>query len=436
MKNLMDYQKHLKQIKNGGIFIFLKKIKTLLYFFLKIPIYLFAIPLIILIRLMKPWFLIRWDILTSSRIGHFATDSELYLCRLEAKINIPKQKYIDIFFLSSEWICNNQLEKMLRRSLLIFPSFLMFPLWKTNRFLNSFIKGGEHHEIGINPDEDRDIYNIVHKYKPHINFSESEELKGRKILDQLGIPETAKIVCLIVRDSAYLNRYKELTARDFNYHNFRDGDIDNYLLAAEELTKRGYYVFRMGLKVLKPLKASNPKIFDYANSKVRSDFMDIYLGAKCTFCISTALGYDAIPFVFRKPIAFVFMPFGHMRVDSEKDLLITKHFLNKKSRKELTISEIFDTGVALAFHSEEYEKKGVELKENTPEEIKDFVIEMEERISGKWKETQEDLILQKKFWHIFEKNIKKLNLENSMYGMKKRSKFSSTYLKNNQDWIK
>jgi putative glycosyltransferase (TIGR04372 family) len=436
MKNLMDYQKHLKQIKNGGIFIFLKKLKTFFYFFLKLPFYLFSIPLIILIRLMKPWLLIRWDILTSSRIGHFATDSELYLCRLEAKINIPKQKYIDIFFLNSEWVCNNQLEKMLRRSLLIFPSFLMFPLHRTNRFLNLFIKGGDYHEIGINPDEDRDVYNIVHKYKPHIDFTKSEELMGRKILNNLGIPITAKIVCLIVRDSAYLDRYRELTTRDFNYHKFRDGNIDNYILAAEELAKRGYYVFRMGLKVLKPLKTSNPKIFDYANSKIRSDFMDIYLGAKCTFCISTALGYDAIPFVFRKPIAFVFMPFGHMRVDSEKDLLITKHFLNKENRKKLTISEIFDTGVALTFHNEEYEKKGVELKENTPEEIKDFVIEMEERISGNWKETQEDLILQKKFWHVFEKNIEKLNLQDSMYGMKKRSKFSATYLKNNQDWIK
>ena len=92
------------------------------------------------------------------------------------------------------------------------------------------------------------------------------------------------------------------------------------------------------------------------------------------------------------------MPFGHMRVDSKKDLLITKHFLSKESRKKLTISEIFDKGVALTFHNEEYRKKGVELEENTPEEIKDFVIEMEERVSGKWRETQEDLILQEKFW--------------------------------------
>ena len=44
----------------------------------------------------------------------------------------------------------------------------------------------------------------------------------------------------------------------------------------------GYYVIRMGVKASKPLKSSNPKIIDYANSKIRNDFLDIYLGAKCS----------------------------------------------------------------------------------------------------------------------------------------------------------
>ena len=60
---------------------------------------------------------------------------------------------------------------------------------------------------------------------------------------------------------------------------------------------------------------------------------------------------------------------------------------------------------------------------------------MDERISGTWKETEEDQLLQKKFWSIFEKNIKKLNLQNSMYGIKKKSKFSANFLRNNLDWI-
>ena len=189
--------------------------------------------MVIIIRSIKPWLLIRWHGLVASRIGHLALDTEFYSCRRAAKINQPSQKYIDIFFLGRKYVCNKQLVKMLRRSLTILPAFLLIPLFNTNRFLNLFIKGGSQHEIDINSSEDRDIHNILHKFKPHISFNEKEELKGKKILNEFGIPGNAKFVCLIVRDSAYLDRYKNQTLRDFSYHNYRDGDIDKYLLAAE-----------------------------------------------------------------------------------------------------------------------------------------------------------------------------------------------------------
>jgi hypothetical protein len=49
---------------------------------------------------------------------------------------------------------------------------------------------------------------------------------------------------------------------------------------------------------------------------------------------------------------------------------------------------------------------GYYYEENSPEEIKDFAIEMDERLNGNWKETEQDLLLQKKFWSIFQKNFK------------------------------
>ena len=94
-------------------------------------------------------------------------------------------------------------------------------------------------------------------------------------------------------------------------------------LAAEELARRGYYVFRMGAKVLKPLKSSNPKVIDYA-SGMRSDFMDIYLGAKCTFCVTTLSGFDGIPRIFRKPAVTLQVPLGITPTFSDSDLVLTK----------------------------------------------------------------------------------------------------------------
>jgi len=430
---LQNLNKHSEQIKKGGIVVVVKKLRVLFYLILQIPIYLISVPTVIIIRLIRPWFLIRWQELVSSRIGHFAANTELYCCERDAGINTPSQRYLDVFYLR-KYVCNRQLEKMWRRELTMLPRWLLFPLFIVNRFISRFVSGGNYHEIG-NTNSDRDVYNLLDQSKPHINFTDDEEVEGKKMLTKFGISQDAKFVCLIVRDSAYLDKNKKYTLRDWSYHSYRDGDIDKYVLAAEELARRGYYVFRMGAKVEKPIKSSNPKIIDYANLGMRSEFMDVYLGAKCSFCITTAVGFDAIPYIFRKPHVSIFMPLGYLWASSNKHLLITKHHIHKKYKKKLTLSEIFSFNVALALDSKIYEINSVELKENTPEEIKDIVIEMDERLNGSWNETEEDRLLQKKFWSIFNNNIKNLNLEKPLHG-KIKSKFGAKFLRENQNWIR
>ena len=128
----------------------------------------------------------------------------------------------------------------------------------------------------------------------------------------------------------------------------------------------------MGVKVLKPLKLSNPKIIDYANSGMRSAFMDIYLGAKCTFCISAESGFEKIPVIFRKPTVCRQMPLAYMFTSYQKDLIIVKHHIHKKNKKKMTMSEIFSSNAAMALTSEEFEKNEVILEDNTPEEIREL----------------------------------------------------------------
>ena len=51
--------------------------------------------------------------------------------------------------------------------------------------------------------------------------------------------------------------------------------------------------------------------------------------------------------------------------------------------------------------SEIFAKLNLELIENTPEEIKAVTIEMDERLNGTWKTTEEDEELQQRFWALF-----------------------------------
>ena len=84
---LQNLNKHFEQIKKGRILVIVKKLRSFIYLLLQIPFYLISIPLVLIIRLIKPWYLIRWQELISSRIGHFATNTELYCCELDARIN-------------------------------------------------------------------------------------------------------------------------------------------------------------------------------------------------------------------------------------------------------------------------------------------------------------------------------------------------------------
>ena len=93
------------------------------------------------------------------------------------------------------------------------------------------------------------------------------------------------------------------------------------------------------------------------------------------------------------------------------------------------------SGSGLGLRSEIYEKNNEELRENSPEEIRDVAIEMLNRLNGDWKETEEDILVQDKFWSIFKENMKKQKIELPVHGRIK-GKFSSHFLKNNREWIK
>jgi len=230
--------------------------------------------------------------------------------------------------------------------------------------------------------------------------------------------------------------------RDWSYQYFRNYNIDDFVLAAEELTKRGYYVLRMGVVVNKPINSNNPKIIDYANSNLRSDFMDIYLGAKCSFCLSTKFGFDELPQIFNRPLAVVNnAPVGDIHAHREDYIVMIKHHVLKKEKRRLTLSEIFSNGVAFTDNIKFFDQKGIELVDNTPEEIRDVAIEMVEKLEFNQKLNPEDEELQKTFRRLFASNIKRFNYHKNYYRKfygsdpKIKSSISTKFLRENKNWL-
>ena len=98
--------------------------------------------------------------------------------------------------------------------------------------------------------------------------------------------------------------------------------------------------------------------------------------------------------------------------------------------------------MAYAYETKIFEQKGIELIENTPEEIKEVVIEMIEKLEFKKNNKPQDEELQKVFRNLYASNLKLYNHKNSkslanvIIHDKIKSSFGNKFLRDNKDWLK
>lgn len=411
--------RHFQDVINGGILVVLRKVYCLF-------LVVFAVPAVVIIRLLRPLVTVRFGSICAKRIGHFAASPEIYLCERDQGTN-NKPRVIDIFYYIKP-VSNYQLKRMWDRMLCV---------WQFSRFtnlvdrINRFLPKAEPHIAPISFN-DRDIQDFFRRTPPHLSFTDNEEIRGEGVLRKFGINDSNPFVCFHARNSVYLNTV--YSSYDWRYHNYRDSSISNYILAAEELTHRGYFVIRMGVAVKEPLDTTNLKIIDYA-VKHRTDFMDIYLSAKCKFFISSNSGISMVSTVFRRPVVFVnFVPIEWAFAWSPIHLFIPKKLWSAKEKRFLSFGEILDLGIArepldkvgIKIVGQKYKEQGIDVIENTPQEIAAVVREMDQRLNGTWEETEEDKKMQSRFWALF---------KNDYSGKKNTVRIGAEFLRQNRNLL-
>lgn len=393
----------VKDHKAGRSSVLMTKLCALLS---KILLAIPAMLCVLVIRMLRPFVVIRFGGLDISRIGGIYK-ADWYLS--ECSAGMHGKKYFDIFYFitDNKIICNQQWLKMWKRALHVFS------FWRLAGMVDKIFKtisNDGYHSVPMNyviplHDEPIDKYNdklkiiLAHK-KPHISFTGAEEALGQKALREMGVPEGKAFVCFHARDSAYLDSLHP--ERSWDYHDYRDSHIANYLLSMEELTRRGYYAIRVGAVVQEKLATTNPAIIDYSSNGKRSEFLDIYLGARCKSFLCSDAGISIIPEVFRRPVVYV--NWTSIRQISPwilNGLFIFKKFYLRKENRFLTFHEIINLQFGGVDTKDIFSRKGLELIENTPEEISGVVDEVEQRLKGTWETTPEDERLQECFWALF-----------------------------------
>ena len=431
-------------MREGGFPVLWHKLKIFSKKLVELPIlllsFLIVTPFVIIIRILKPVIWIRFGFFLTTRIGHFSFDVEYYL--IERKLGLQPKKAFDLFFLSS--LNTPILESFNLQSAYNHgkPANTFFAKMCSRHvrsknwasilfFVNHWLPGGSSHELlpPMRRVKSRDMKGLFQQIEPQLYFSKEETLNGQDFLEEIGFKYGDKFVCLIVRDSGYLNTILLDKETNWEYHNFRDTDIDTYEKAALALAEKGYWVFRMGKVVREPFKADHPNILDYANSNYRSDFLDIWLMANCFFCITTGTGLDEISKIFRKPLVFVnYLPIETF-MTPYCTITLLKHLVWQNTKKRLTLLEHLDNSYS---RSEDYEKAEILIEDLNAEEIRHAVLELEARLSGTWIDYKEDKLLQDKFWNLFKVHKDFYNFHDRIHP---KARIGTSFLKENPEWL-
>lgn len=260
-----------------------------------------AIPFTLLLKVISPIYPIVIQKLYSERIGHFIHDSALELMYSQTTKSLTTKWFYMGKISNSYWGT-----KIKGSDLNILGGWLKW-VDNWNRIIFPKIASSANNSINFS----KDIYGIFANSNYRISFTETENSIGRNWLKSKGWIEGQEIVCILVRDSKYLQNYSPLSQKiDWSYHSYRNSEIKAYILGIEWLLSRGIFVIRMGKDMESPLTISNSNFSDYAFDRTRSDFLDIWLFSNCDYLISTGAGLDVLGYINHKPQLYLnYLPF-------------------------------------------------------------------------------------------------------------------------------
>ncbi len=348
-----------------------------------------AIPLLLGIRLLRPIMLIRIGSIIYDRIGEFVPA----VGQLAAEKKVSKtEKIIDVFYFPRDQKCANSYWKQITiRWLTVSSAFESIARW------NKLFPRGARHILDLtgSSQRGRDNRGYLEEAQLQLPTTIEEEIYGLEWMAQFGWQKGNPFVCLIVRDSKYLDT--TFPGYNWNYHSYRDSNIATYKKAIEYLTSQGIFVFRMGREVSTQLEIQNPKFIDYANRSDKSDFLDVWLFARCKLCVTTGTGPDMISDVFRRPILAVnFLPLNHLWTWSNA-IHFPKILRWSETGKMLNLTEYLDNSF---LGTEFYARKGITITDLDENQILNCTKEFVDRANGIYEESQFEVELNREFWKI------------------------------------
>ena len=349
--------------------------------------------LILVIKLINYFKILRFNFIDRGRIGGFYP-IEFY--RIENKNNKNKNTYIDIFLCAQ--LTNNYNKEWYN----FWKS--QFNIFFLGRFSYIFCKTNSKYfdNKNIIPYDNYDTFpikdNLIKKISENylldkINLSEDIQKKAAPFFNNHNLKK-GHFICVHNRDSAFLDKHR--SDIDWSYHDYRDSSILNYQKTIDYFDKKKFKVVRIGETALEKLDLKSENILDYPFMEEKNSAIDLSLLYNCKFSVISETGLSMVPFVFRKPIVFTNWTLLHSLHTYKEGIFILKKVFSLEKNRYLKFREIVEevknTGDGRLY------KKKFRFEENNGEDILNACIEMNNVMDGNLKYSEIENSLQNKFW--------------------------------------
>lgn len=324
-----------------------------------------SLVVLAIMKLIQPLMRFQLCIVGFHRYGHLALEPEIFLAEQEdTRVNRKfSRPVVNLWSLGpTAKQSNKYLARKWSERLTVIPSWIVSALHDAGEFL-PLLKLVEP-RLSITGSK-----NSLDKTEPHLSFSKSEIAAGERGLLEIGIDPRRPYVCLIVRDGGHYKSKGDIESSGYELINF---NINDFASAAAVLIAHGYQVIRMGSGSEQPFTDAPEGVIDYASSKHRSEFLDVYLAATCAFAISTQTGPDAVCMLFRRPVLYVDVTrYGQFFFGSKIATWTPVRLL--KDGKILNLSEVVGSEIAWFKDPNLFAANGISQQKSTEGELRDLV---------------------------------------------------------------
>ena len=341
----------------------MKALKTLLQFGLR----LLALPVALVFYLLRKYMVVEFVLPNVTLFGHLALEPEKILSNIATQgprpVGEPKRVLIWSLGKSKDQV-NKALVKIWRRELFVLPSAIVDAMHRASKWLPNF----EMRVLQFDKLHEND--HVLDSCESHLKFTSSEVKIGEKYLRDVGIEPANPYICLIVREAAWAPP----TTGPSSSGTLRSRSFEDFLLAADSLADLGVAVIKLG--AAGTFKTDGTKIIDYANSKDKSEFLDVYLPSHAKCVVSTMSGPDAVALVGRVPVLYIdIAQYSLCFAGTRLVTWVPARLISQKLGRAMSLSEVFESGAGRFLGSTAFEQAGIKIEQSSPEQIRDYCLD-------------------------------------------------------------